>query len=214
MKALLFSGGIDSAALAAWLRPDVLVTVDYGQRVAIAEVRAAAEIARRLQLRHEIVHLQTGELGSGHLAGRKPSSLAGAPEWWPYRNQLLVTVAAMRLIDEGLTEILIGTVKGDDVHADGRPNFLTALSRLMALQEGKVRVLAPAGRMTSEQLVRRAPRIDEWLPWTFSCHVGEYPCGQCRGCVKHALVIGAVGRRPNATFNALGDQLRAALPKR
>ncbi len=193
MKALLFSGGIDSAALAAWLRPDVLVTVDYGQRVAVAEVRAAAEIARRLQLRHEVIRLSTAELGSGHLAGRKPSSLAGAPEWWPYRNQLLVTVAAMRLLDEGLSEILIGSVKGDDVHADGRQAFVTALSRLLALQEGGVRVQAPAHRMTSEQLVQRAPDIEAWLPWTFSCHVSEYPCGQCRGCVKHALVLGAVG---------------------
>lgn len=193
MRALLFSGGIDSAALAAWLRPEVLVTVDYGQRVAIAEVRAAAEIARRLQLRHDVIRLQTAELGSGHLAGRKPSSLAGAPEWWPYRNQLLVTAAAMRLLDEGLSEVLIGTVKGDDVHADGRPAFVTALSRLMALQEGGVRVQAPAQRMTSEQLVQRAPNIEAWLPWTFSCHIGEYPCGQCRGCVKHALVLGTVG---------------------
>lgn len=191
MKALLFSGGIDSTALACWLRPDVLVTVDYGQKVAIAERRASAEIARRLGLHHEMIAIDVAGLGHGHLAGRDPSALAATPEWWPYRNQLLITVVAMRFVDEGLSELFIGTVQGDDVHADGRPEFLDTVDRLMALQEGGVRVLAPARSMTSEQLVGQAPGIGDVLPWTFSCHVGEFPCGQCRGCVKHNAVLAA-----------------------
>lgn len=194
MKALLFSGGIDSTALAAWLQPDVLVTVDYGQRVAVAERRAAAEIARRLALRHEIIGVDASRLGVGHLAGRAPSALAAAPEWWPYRNQLLVTVAAMRLVGEGLSEIFIGTVQGDDVHADGRPEFLATLDQLMSVQEGGVRLSAPARALSSEDLVRRAPRMAELVPWTFSCHIDEFPCGQCRGCTKHKLVLDAIGR--------------------
>jgi 7-cyano-7-deazaguanine synthase len=192
MKALLFSGGIDSTALAAWVRPDVLVTIDYGQRVAVAERRASTEIARRLGLRHELVTVDTAGLGAGHLAGREPSALAAAPEWWPYRNQLLVTLAAMRLVEEGLAEVLIGTVLGDEVHADGRPAFLDALDRLMSQQEGGVRVSAPARDMRSEDLVRRAPGMSDLLPWTFSCHVGEFPCGQCRGCTKHKLILEAI----------------------
>lgn len=191
MKALLFSGGIDSTALAAWLRPDVLVTIDYGQRVAAAEVRAATEIARRLALRHELIRVDAAALGLGHLAGRPPSNLGAAPEWWPYRNQLLVTLAAMRLVAEGLCEIFVGTVMGDDVHADGRPGFVAALDQLMALQEGAVRVSAPAFTMTSEQLLKRAPNMAELIPWTFSCHVTDFPCGQCRGCTKHRLVLEA-----------------------
>lgn len=192
MKVLLFSGGIDSTALAAWLRPEVLATVDYGQRVAIAERRASVEIARRLGLRHEVIAVDVAALGHGHLAGRDPSALAGAPEWWPYRNQLLITIAAMRFVNEGLSDVFIGTVQGDDVHADGRLEFLEALDRVMALQEGGVRVSAPARSMTSEQLVGRAPGIRDLLPWTFSCHVAEFPCGQCRGCMKHNAVLEAL----------------------
>lgn len=192
MKALLFSGGIDSTALAAWLRPDVLVTVDYGQHVADAEVRAATEIARRLGLRHELIRVDAAALGVGHLAGRPPSELGAAPEWWPYRNQFLVTLAAMRFIADGLTEIFVGTVMGDDVHADGRPAFVAALDQLIALQEGAVRVSAPAMTMTSEQLLERAPNMAELIPWTFSCHVTDFPCGQCRGCTKHRLVLQAI----------------------
>lgn len=191
MKALLFSGGIDSTALAAWQRPDVLVTIDYGQRVACAEIRAATEIARRLALRHEVIRIDGAALGLGHLAGRPASDLGAAPEWWPYRNQLLITLAAMRLVSEGLSEIFVGTVMGDDIHADGRPEFIAGIDRLLALQEGAVRVSAPAREMTSERLLELAPNILELLPWTFSCHVSDFPCGQCRGCVKHQLVLDA-----------------------
>lgn len=140
MKALLFSGGIDSTALAAWQRPDVLVTIDYGQRVATAEIRAATEIARRLALRHEVIRVDAAALGLGLLAGQPASDLGAAPEWWPYRNQLLITLAAMRLVSEGLSEIFVGTVIGDDIHADGKPEFIAAIDRLLALQEGAVRV--------------------------------------------------------------------------
>lgn len=191
MRALLFSGGIDSTSLAAWQRPDVVMTIDYGQRVAQAEIRAAAEIARRLALRHEVIRVDASALGLGHLAGRPASDIAAAPEWWPYRNQLLITLAAMRLVPEGLSEILIGTVIGDDVHADGRPEFIAAIDRLLAVQEGAVRVSAPAREMTSERLLELAPNMMELLPWTFSCHVSDFPCGQCRGCVKHQLVLEA-----------------------
>ncbi|RUW76172.1 7-cyano-7-deazaguanine synthase, partial [Mesorhizobium sp. M1E.F.Ca.ET.063.01.1.1] len=32
MRMLLFSGGLDSSALAWWLRPELCVTINYGQR--------------------------------------------------------------------------------------------------------------------------------------------------------------------------------------
>jgi 7-cyano-7-deazaguanine synthase len=38
---LLLSGGMDSVALAYWLRPDVAFTIDYGQLSAEGELRSA-----------------------------------------------------------------------------------------------------------------------------------------------------------------------------
>lgn len=35
---------------------------------------------------------------------------AAAAEFWPYRNQMLVTLAAMMLMPEGVTEIMVGAV--------------------------------------------------------------------------------------------------------
>lgn len=189
MKALLFSGGIDSTAIAVWQRPDLLVTVDYGQAPAGGELRAATAIAERLALRHEIIRVDCRRLGQGHLAGRDASALGAAPEWWPYRNQLLVTVCAMRFVSDGLQEVLIGTVAGDEVHHDGRPAFVDGLDTLLKLQEGGVRLLAPAIGLSSETLLERVPGVGDLLPWTFSCHVSDQACGQCRGCAKHRMVL-------------------------
>jgi 7-cyano-7-deazaguanine synthase len=189
MRALLFSGGIDSTVIAAWKAPDVLVTIDYGQRSAPGEIRAAAAIAKLLKTRHDILRVDCHSLGAGHLAGRPPSSLASAPEWWPYRNQLLITLCGMRYVTEELAEIMIGTVAGDEVHSDGRPEFLRAMNALMGLQEGAIRVSAPASHKMIEDLIAEVPSSLGLLAWTFSCHVGEYSCGQCRGCTKHKEVM-------------------------
>lgn len=193
VKALLFSGGIDSTAIAVWQRPDLLVSVDYGQAPAGGELRAATAIAERLALHHEIIRIDCRQLGQGHLAGRDASALGAAPEWWPYRNQLLVTVCAMRFVSDGLKQVLIGTVAGDEVHHDGRPAFVDALNTLLNLQEGGVNLLAPAIGLSSETLLERVPGVAELLPWTFSCHVSDQACGQCRGCAKHRMVLAKAG---------------------
>jgi 7-cyano-7-deazaguanine synthase in queuosine biosynthesis len=56
MKAmLLLSGGIDSLALAAWLRPSHALTVDYGQKAAGKEKEVASYVSHQLGMEHMIV---------------------------------------------------------------------------------------------------------------------------------------------------------------
>lgn len=189
MKALLLSGGVDSTAIAYWLRPSVCVTVDYGQIVAEAEIHAASAVCRVLDIPHRVLQVDCGQFGAGSMAGRRQASVAGTPEWWPYRNQLLVTFAAMALVTEGLQELWVGTVAGDDAHGDGTRAFVETMSRLLEMQEGGVRLRAPAIEMTSEELLKHADVPRSLLGWTFSCHVSRYPCGTCRGCAKHDEVL-------------------------
>jgi 7-cyano-7-deazaguanine synthase len=192
VRGILLSGGIDSTALAYWLRPEVAVTVDYGQKPARGEIAAASAVAGDMGLRHEIVRVDIAHLGVGQLAGRSASLLANSAEWWPYRNQFLVTVAAMRLVSEGLSQLMLGTVASDTVHADGQVEFVDAIDKLMRLQEGQVTVIAPAYTMQATELLRASGLPKRILGWTFSCHTSEYACGQCRGCYKHLSVTKAV----------------------
>lgn len=183
MRLLLLSGGVDSSAIAWWTRPDVCLTVNYGQAPAQGEIRAAAGICREVGLRHEILEAGLAHLGSGLMAGRTTSPVGNAAEWWPYRNQMLVTLAAMRFVGEGLEEIMIGALESD-IHLDGSRAFLEALDRTMALQEGGVRVTAPAHPYTTGELLKVSGFPSSMLGATFSCHAADMPCGRCSGCEK------------------------------
>lgn len=116
---LLLSGGMDSAALAHWVRPAAALFIDYGQRPADSEERAATAVANALGIPIDILRIDLSTLGSGLLlaevpdeptaeataervtsseGNERPRSTAEAvspsPEWWPLRNQLLCSLAA------------------------------------------------------------------------------------------------------------------------
>lgn len=187
---ILLSGGIDSIALAWWKRPDIAFTIDYGQLAARTEVTAAAEVSRELGMRHEVVRVDCSSIGSGDMAGSAPDPLAPVTEWWPYRNQILVTLAAARGLVFGIRRLIVGTVATDDSHADGTSAFYAALDVLMRLQEGNVAIEAPAIGMSTVELVRRSCVPREVLAWAHSCHTGPLACGGCRGCIKHYQTMG------------------------
>lgn len=128
------------------------------------------------------------------MAGRDASTLASGPEWWPCRNQMLVTLAAMRHVADGLRVIVIGAV-GTDTHADGKAPFLDAMDRALELQEGGVRLSAPARDRDPVDLVRTSGLGPELLSLAFSCHSGPFACGQCRGCTKRRLTLDSLGHR-------------------
>jgi 7-cyano-7-deazaguanine synthase len=184
MKLLLFSGGVESTCLASMQRPDLLLTIDYGQAAASGEKRTASHIAEKLSLRHEIVSIPMRALGAGELAGHARVPHSDAAETWPFRNQMLITLAAMRYEREGLREIVIGTVKSDEMHPDGTPEFIEGMASALRSQNVRLTLSAPAIRMSTIELVRASGVSHDLLRWTFSCHRSAVACGQCRGCAK------------------------------
>ena len=186
---LLLSGGMDSLCIAWWKRPDVAITIDYGQLPAEAEIAAATAICQRLGIEHHLIRVDCSSLGSGDMAGTHASALAPASDWWPYRNQLLITMAAMKAIGLGVTRLWIGTVQSDGSHRDGTPTFVAAISQLLTLQEGGMRVEAPAIKMTTAELARESSVPPDVLAWAHSCHKADVACGACRGCNKYFEVL-------------------------
>lgn len=187
--ALLLSGGMDSISVAWWKRPDVAITIDYGQLAAGAEREASRAICERLGIEHHNVQIDFRSLGSGDMAGAEPNSNAPASDWWPYRNQMLITIAAMKAIGLGIREIILGTVKSDSSHADGTVRFLNSVDGLLSMQEGGIRVSAPAIAMHTAELVRLAGVPASLLAWAHSCHKANVACGNCRGCNKYFEVF-------------------------
>ena len=185
LKGLLLSGGMDSIAIAHWKRPHHAFTLDYGQLAARAEIQAARAVALELDMEHHVIEINARSLGSGDMAGSAPDARAPASDWWPYRNQLLVTAAAMRGVSLGVTELLLGTVATDAQHRDGRTTFVAHLDALMRCQEGEMAVTAPAIGLTTVDLIRQTKVPRSLMAWAHSCHTGDLPCGRCRGCNKY-----------------------------
>lgn len=192
-RLLLLSGGMDSIALAWALRPEICLTIDYGQLPAQGEIQAASAVCAQLGLMHSVLSVDCKPLGSGDMAGTTPLSVAPVSEWWPFRNQLLITMAAAFALREGLSSIIMGTVASDAIHADGRPEFFGMMGGLLQFQEGGLRLECPAIRESTVELCRRVEVPHSLLAWAHSCHVASSGCGQCRGCNKHRESMLALG---------------------
>lgn len=201
---LLLSGGHDSIALAAWLQPDACLTIDYGQLPFEGELRASTAATRELGINLHTVRIDLSPVGSGLLHSRAtepgkanaPNSVdAPSPEWWPYRNQLLVSIAAAWALPRGFTEIAVGSVAPDGVrHKDGTAEFYQHLDSVVAYQEGAIHITAPAINMTTSELIEKSGVTDTVLGYAHSCHTSSYPCRQCPGCFKHEDVLTTLKR--------------------
>ncbi|TKR30271.1 7-cyano-7-deazaguanine synthase [Luteimonas gilva] len=190
---LLLSGGIDSTAIAVLKRPAIALTVDYGQRAAPGEITAAKAICTELGISHVVLAVPLSSIGQGLMAGGTRSVLSEREEFWPFRNQLLLTIGAMYAASNSLTRVLIGTVATDVRHRDGSRSFLRAMHELISSQEGGIEIQAPGINEDTLSLVRRAQVPASVLGWTHSCHAGSLACGACPGCVKHSEIMEALG---------------------
>jgi 7-cyano-7-deazaguanine synthase len=189
-QVLLLSGGIDSSAIAAILRPALALTIDYGQRPAEAEMGSAAAISNHLGIAHETLQVDLSAVGGGLLVGAEPAGPAPTPEWFPFRNQFLVTVAAAYAVTHDFGEVLVGTVGSDGArHADGTAEFVEAIDRVTRLQEGSIRVRAPFADVDPVEVIRRSGLPDGVIRWTFSCHTGTLACGRCPGCDRRRTLF-------------------------
>src|SRR3546814_5262780 len=185
MKGLLLSGGMDSVAIAWWKRPNIAYTIDYGQKPAAGEIAAARAVCNTLNIPQRVISVDCSALGSGDMAGIHPASVAPVSEWWPFRNQLLITLAAMAAVTDGVGELMLGALSTDGLHADGRLEFIQGISALLELQEGTIRVSAPAIHLDASALIQASRITHEILAWAHSCHTANEACGDCHGCRKH-----------------------------
>lgn len=192
--ALLLSGGMDSLCVAWWKRPSVGITIDYGQLAAGAETISSRAVCEALGIEHHVLNVDCGLLGSGDMAGAPANTLAPASDWWPYRNQMLVTFASMKAISLGVQHVMLGTVRSDASHRDGTADFIDAMNRLLSLQEGSLTLSAPAITMSTVELVRMCGVPRELLSWAHSCHKTDVSCGACRGCNKYFEVWKELGK--------------------
>lgn len=190
---LLLSGGIDSIAIAAWKQPKLCLTIDYGQNAAKAEIQASQQVCNDLNLPHQILKADIHSIGAGEMSSQSVSPYSQHSEFWPYRNQYLITLAAMVAIQSECKEIIIGTVSTDTMHKDGSSDFIQTLGDLLSIQEGCMQLTAPASSMTTLQLIKKSNIPMKTLAWSHSCYLANLACGGCNGCYKHSEIMNDLG---------------------
>jgi len=184
-QAILLSGGIDSCSLAWQQKPKLAFHISYGQKSELAELKASSAIANEMKLALHLINIDCSSLGSGDLVGKRKLKIAPVSEWWPYRNQLLITLALMKAVSFNVTELMIGAVKTDKRHKDGSSEFFELINALSVYQEGHIRISSPAIHLDSIELIENSGVPASLLGWTHSCHKSNLPCGRCNGCLKH-----------------------------
>ena len=193
---ILLSGGLDSAAVAEIERPTRALFIDYGQLPAEAERKAARAVASHLSLKLDELTLDLSDVGSGLLTATPQVQNAPTPEWFPFRNQHLATIAAAHALKHGLSAVLLGTVAGDGYrHADGTQQFVVALDMLTRCQEGGIRVFAPQIKTSLHELLLESAMPEHIVHQTHSCHASNINCGECPGCRRRQEVL--AGLMPN-----------------
>lgn len=187
-RAVLLSDGIDSICLTYGIMPDIVYTIDYGQTVAEREIYVSKYICNKLNIQHKIIKIDCRSLGSGTLANSEILSLSPSDEWWAFRNQLLITFASMQGIKDGVKEIYLASVKSDCFHKDGTEEFYKLINDLVFYQEGKIKVVCPTLEYYSHELATKYKVPIELLTIAHSCHISNFACGKCSGCIKQLKV--------------------------
>jgi 7-cyano-7-deazaguanine synthase len=187
-RAVLLSGGVDSICLAYGIKPEIAYTIDYGQTVADREIYVSEFICGELKIEHKVIKVDCKHLGSGSLANSKSSTISPSEEWWPFRNQLLITLASMQSVKDSVNEIYLASVKSDNFHKDGTKDFYTLINNLLLYQEGEIKVICPTLEYYSHELARKYNVPRNLITMAHSCQISNLACGKCSGCIKQLKV--------------------------
>lgn len=187
-KAVLLSGGVDSICLTYGIKPQIAYTIDYGQVVADREIYVSKYICKELNIEHKVIKVDCKSLGSGSLANSKNINFSPSDEWWPYRNQLLITLALMQGIKDEINELHLASVKSDEFHKDGTKQFYKYIDDLVSYQEGKISIKCETIDFYSHELASNYNVPLKLLSIAHSCHTSNIACGKCSGCLKQMRV--------------------------
>ena len=198
MKALLiYSGGLDSTTLLYEYRSSIAlaVTFDYGSKHNAREIAYAVENCKLLGIKHMILPLSFigqyfksdllltgGEIPEGSYADDNMKSTVV-----PFRNGIMLAVAAGLAESYGLDTVLLANHSGDHaIYPDCRPEFVAAMDQ--AVQAGTyegIRVVSPYCHLTKRDIALRGKELGVDYSRTYSCYKGgEKHCGRCGTCTE------------------------------
>ena len=194
---MIYSGGLDSTTLLYEYREHIAlaVTFDYGSKHNAREIAYARENCGRLGIKHLVIPLDFmgryfksslllggGQIPEGAYAEDNMKSTVV-----PFRNGIMLSVAAGLAESYGLDTVLIANHSGDHaLYPDCRPAFVEAMDAAVraGTYEG-VRVVSPYCRIGKREIALRGKELGVDFGLTYSCYKGgEKHCGKCGTCTE------------------------------
>lgn len=169
-KAVLLSGGLDSALIAARWPGSLAISIDYGQAHKIE-----LDYARRLAAKYCADHVEISI----------PIAPAKSGVVFECRNAALASLGAMVAAAHGCDDLMIGCNHSDfDRFPDCRPDFWREMSRAFGSAQYPVKLRTPLLHMTKKEIVKDAQWHGLDLSETWSCYdpKDNSPCGKCLAC--------------------------------
>ncbi len=203
---IIVSGGMDSITLLYDRRDEIALAIsfDYGSNHNAREIPYAEMHCKRLGIEHITIPLDfmhkyfrssllegADAIPEGHYAAENMKSTVV-----PFRNGIMLAVAAGVAESRNLTKLLIANHGGDHtIYPDCRPEFISAMdSATNAGTYVGVRVVAPYTNITKGDIARIGKKLGIDYAETWSCYKGgEKHCGKCGTCVERKEALAYAG---------------------
>lgn len=212
---IVLSGGMDSTTMLHDFasRIALAVSFDYGSNHNAREIECARLNCRQLGIEHLVIPLEfmgryfVSSLLSGADAipeGRYDADNM-ASTVVPFRNGIMLSVAAGLAESRGLSRVMLANHGGDHtIYPDCRPEFVTAMNEaIMAGTGGKVSLDCPYTGLTKTDIARRGAAIGVDYSTTYSCYKGgEHHCGRCGTCVERREALAEAGIDDKTIYDA------------
>ena len=203
---IIVSGGMDSTTLLYDRRDEIALAIsfDYGSNHNAREIPYAEMHCKRLGIEHITIPLDfmhkyfrssllegADAIPEGHYAADNMKSTVV-----PFRNGIMLAIAAGVAESRNLTKLLIANHGGDHtIYPDCRPEFISAMdSATNAGTYVGVRVVAPYTNITKGDIARIGKKLGIDYAETWSCYKGgEKHCGKCGTCVERKEALADAG---------------------
>ena len=203
---IVLSGGLDSTTILYEYKDDIALALsfDYGSNHNARELAFARLHCERLGIPHIIIPLDFI-----HQYFRS-SLLEGAdaiPEGnynddnmrstvVPFRNGIMLAIAAGMAETRGLTRIMMANHAGDHaIYPDCRQSFVDAMNQ--AIQAGTyegITLFTPYTNLTKADIARHGKALGIDYSETWSCYKGgEKHCGKCGTCTERREALREAG---------------------
>lgn len=203
---IILSGGLDSTTMLYDYADSIALALsfDYGSNHNKKELAFAAYHCNQLGIEHIIIPL---EFIHQYFHSSLLSGAEAIPEGQyddesmrstvvPFRNGIMLAIAAGMAEDRRLARILMANHSGDHaIYPDCRPEFVQALAA--AVQAGTyngVELFTPYTHWTKTDIARRGKELGIDYSKTWSCYKGgEKHCGKCGTCTERRQALQEAG---------------------